>query len=250
MTPIAQTLTSGVGNSLQTRSAPPASPVDATAARIEKARQLGTSFEDPSLGGVVVALASANEPKIKPYGELRQAQKREAGEAMATIKQELGKIDAQIAKRRPDLAGQWDFQLVDGKFKVTGLNADDAKWLERRLNANPALKGAAESFVSTAVENLEASAANPARAEYNYLSRKMEVYNFENVKTQLADKLGFRSLLAGADQISDSNNGTVLTGFRGQNGLDVVARLLTPSHRAIEGPRGPFYTAKYDPLQS
>lgn len=122
--------------------------------------------------------------------------------------------------------------------------------LERRLNANSALKGAAESFVRVAVENLEASGANPVRAEYNYLRQKMEVYNFENVKAQLADKLAFRSLLAGADQIDDSNNGTVLTGFRGQNGLDAVARLLTPSSRPLEGPRGPFYTAKYDALPS
>jgi len=173
-----------------------------------------------------------------------------AGRAMETIKNELGKIDALIAKRRPELAGAWDFQLVGGKFKVTGLNADDAKWLERRLNANSALKDAAQSFVSTAVDDFEASAANPPRGEYNYVSGKIENYSFYKVKAQLEEKLSFKSLLTQADQIVDSNRITMEAMDRGDTGLNVVAHMLTPSNQPIEGRAGPFYTTPYAPLQS
>ncbi|MBB4843385.1 hypothetical protein HNP55_001904 [Paucibacter oligotrophus] len=74
----------------------------------------------------------------------------------------------------------------------------------------------------------------------------MAVYNFEKAKTQLADKLAFRSLLAGANQVIDSNKHTVLTSYRSPDDPGVVARLLTPSSRQLEVPRGPFYTAQYE----
>jgi hypothetical protein len=250
MTSISPALTPSVSLTPLNKPAAAASQDELTAARLAKAQELGTSFEDPSLGGVIVTLSSDKEPKIDPYGELRIAQKETAGRAMETIKKELGKIDALIAKRRPELAGAWDFQLVDGKFKVTGLNADDAKWLERRLNADTTLKNAAESFVSTAADDFEVSASNPQRGEYNYVSGKIENYSFSNVKAQLAEKLSFKSLLTQADQIADSNRISLATIHRGETGLNVVAHMLTPSNQPIEGRAGPFYTTQYAPLQS
>jgi len=250
MTSISPALTPSVSLTPLNKPAAAASQDELTAARLAKAKELGTSFEDPSLGGVIVTLSSDKEPKIDPYGELRHAQWQQAGSAMETIKQELGKVDAYIAKHRPELAGAWDAQLVDGKFKVTGLNTDDAKWLERKLNANSALKDAAQSFVNVSVENFQVSEANPARADYNYVSRRMEVYNFDNVKGQLAEKLSFKSFLGQADQVIDSNKYTVLTAYRGHDGLDAVARLLTPTNQPIQGRAGPFNTTQYAPLQS
>jgi len=250
MTSISPALTPSVSLTPLNQPAAAASQGELTAARLAKAQELGTSFEDPSLGGVIVTLSSDKEPKIDPYGEVRLAQMDVAGRAMETIKNELGKIDALIAKRRPELAGAWDFQLVGGKFKVTGLNADDAKWLERRLNANSALKDAAQSFVSTAVDDFEASAANPPRGEYNYVSGKIENYSFYKVKAQLEEKLSFKSLLTQADQIVDSNRITMEAMDLGDTGLNVVAHMLTPSNQPIEGRAGPFYTTPYAPLQS
>ena len=194
-------------------------------------------------------MSDALKPKVDPYGQLRLTQQEDSGRSMDTIKRELGKIDAMVAKRRPELAGNWDFKLVDGKFKVTGLNADDAKWLEKKLNSNSALKGAAEAFVSTAVDNLQASSSNPARQEFNYVSGNMENYTFYDVKDQLAEKLSFKSLLTQSDQVYDSSRIELDANSRGTSGLSVVARMLTASNEPIEGRPGSFYTAKYDPLQ-
>jgi hypothetical protein len=250
ITSISQTLTSSVSSSSLNKTATAASQDEATAARLEKAAALGTSFEDPSLGAAtIVDLSSVTKPKVDPYGPLRLAQQEDAGRSMDTIKKELGKIDAMVAKRRPELAGNWDFQLVDGKFKVTGLNADDAKWLEKKLNSNTALKGAAQAFVSTAVQNLQASGSNPARQEFNYVTGNMENYTFYDVKSQLTEKLSFRALLTQSDQVYDSNKINLDDNARGTSGLSVVATMLTASNQPIEGRQGSFYATKYDPLQ-
>jgi len=163
---------------------------------------------------------------------------------METIKKELGKIDAMLIKRRPDLAAAWDFKLVDGKFKVTGLNADDAKWLETKLNASTALKAAAGSFMSTAVTNLQASSDNLPRVDYSYVTRKMENFTFYDVKAQLEAKLSFRSLLTESDQIFDSERITMEAADRGMSGLAVAANLLMPSNQPIER-MGAFFSTSY-----
>lgn len=244
---ISQTLTPSTSSSLLNKVAVATSQDEATVARLEKAAALGTSFEDSSLG--VATFSSDVKPKVDPYGELRLAQQEDVGRSMETIKKELGKIDAMIAKRRPELAGNWDFKLNDGKFKVTGLNADDAKWLETKLNSNTALTGAAESFVYTAVQNLQASSSNPPRGEFNYVTGHMENYTFFDVGSQLSEKLSFRSLLSQSDQVYDSNKINLDANARGTSGLAVVAMMLTASNPPIEGHPGAFYTAKYDPLQ-
>ena len=196
-----------------------------------------------------VDLSEVNKRTISPFSQLRLTQQEDAGRSMETIKSELGKIDAMVARRRPELAGNWDFKLVDGKFKVTGLAADDARWLERKLNSNTALKGAAEAFVSKAVENLQASDSNPARNELNYVTGQMENYTFYNVKDQLEEKLSLRSLLTQSDQVYDSSKLTLDANSRGTSGLSVVAMMLTASNQPIEGRGGSFYNAKYDPME-
>lgn len=232
------------------RTATNASHDAAAAARLEKAAALGTSFEDPSLGNVTITdLSNVNKPKVDPFSQLRLNQQEDAGRSMDTIKRELGKIDAMVAKRRPELAGDWDFKLVDGKFKVTGVAADDARWLERKLNSNSALKGAAGAFVSTAIKNLQASSSNPPRQELNYVTGNMENYTFFDVKGQLEDKLSFRSLLSQSDQVYDSSKMNLDANARGTSGLSVVAMMLTASNQPIEGRGGSFYNATYDPMQ-
>jgi hypothetical protein len=249
ITSISPTLTPSISNPSLNKTAASASQPAVTAEQIHQAQaQGGATFDDPSLTATFVDLSSM-EPKIEPYGELRIEQKRDAGHSMETIKQELENIDTMIAKRRPDLAGSWDFKLVDGKFKVTGLNTDDTQWLERALNANTALQSAAESFVETAVQNLQASDANPARDEFNYATGHMENYTFYDVKSQLSEQLSFRSLLTQSDQIIDSSKVTMEAYDRGDCGLSVAATLLTASNQAIEGRPGLFYTDKYDPRQ-
>ncbi|MEO3689905.1 hypothetical protein [Roseateles paludis] len=210
----------------------------------------GATFEDPALGSATIVDLSKVPKPIEQFSELRRAQNTEAGRSMETIKNELGKIESMIAKRRPEIAGKWDFQLVDGKLKVTGLNAGDAKWLESKLNANTSLKAAAEAFVATALENLQASSSNPPRKDLNLVTRKMENYTFYDVKDQLAEKLSFKALLTQSDQVFDSNKISMEAHDRGMSGLAVVANMLTPSNRTIEGRPGPFYTPTYDPLQS
>lgn len=251
ITSITQALTPNVNNSPVDRTAAAASNDAITEARIQEAQaQGGATFDDPSLGSATIVDLASVKPKIEPYGELRRAQNTEAGRSMETIKSELSKLDAVIAKRRPELAGKWDFKLVDGKFKVTGVGEEDAKWLERKLNSNTALKGAAEAFVNTAVQNLQASDTNPPREEFNYASGHMENYTFYDVKDQLADKLSFRSMLSQSDQIFDSNRINLEAHDRGMSGLSVVASMLTASNQPVEGRAGTFYTTKYDPLQS
>lgn len=120
----------------------------------------------------------------------------------------------------------------------------------QQLNSNTALKGAAQAFVSTAVENLQVSSSNPPRADLNYVTKKMENYTFYNVKSQLDEKLSFKSLLSQADQVFDSNKITMEAHDRGMSGLAAVATMLTASNQPIEGRGGSFYNAKYDPLQS
>lgn len=249
ITSISQTLTPGVSTSSLTRSAAAPASGAVTAEQIKEAQERGGgTFDDASLTATIVDLSSVPKP-IEQFSEVRRAQNTDAGRSMETIKQELGKIDTMIAKRRPELAGKWDFQLVDGKFKVTGLNADDAKWLEKKLNSNTALKDAAEAFVLTAVDNLQASSSNPARQDFNYLTRKMENYTFYDVRTQLSEKLSFKALLSGADQVFDSSKITMEAHDRGMSGLAVVANMLTASNQSVEGRPGSFYTAKYDPLE-
>ncbi len=222
-----------------------------TSEQIKQAQeQGGGTFEDPSLGAATIVDLSSIPKPVEQFGELRRAQYEDAGRSMETIKRELGKIDALVAKRRPELAGKWDFQLVDGKFKVTGLNAEDAKWLERKLNANTDLKGAAQAFVSTAIDNLQASSSNPPRQDFSYVTGKMENYTFYNVKEQLQEKLSFRSLLTQADQVTDSSKITMPVGDRGVDGLAVVANMLTASNQPIAGVQGSFYQTKYDPHQA
>lgn len=203
----------------------------------------GGSFDDSSLTATILELSTLPKP-IEQFGEVRRGQNTEAGRSMETIKKELGKIDAMIAKRRPDLAGGWDFKLIEGKFKVTGLNASDAKWLETQLNENTSLKGAAELFMSTAVTNLQASSDNLPRVDYSYATRKMESFTFNDVKAQLEDRLSFRSLLTESDQIIDSNRITMEAADRGMSGLAVAANLLTPSNQPIER-KGVFFSTSY-----
>ncbi len=250
ITSISQASTPSASSSSLNRSVATPTSTGPTAEQIREAQERGGgTFDDPSLKATVVDLSKVKQP-IEQFGELRRAQNTEAGRSMETIKKELGKIEAMIAKRRPELAGNWYFKLVDGKFKVTGLEADDAKWLEKKLNSNTALKGAAQAFVSTAVENLQVSSSNPPRADLNYVTKKMENYTFYNVKSQLDEKLSFKSLLSQADQVFDSNKITMEAHDRGMSGLAAVATMLTASNQPIEGRGGSFYNAKYDPLQS
>jgi hypothetical protein len=222
---------------------------DQATARVP-AIQPGSVVEDPSMGAVTVA-------EIAPYwkatesfsrGPVQVAHAEEAGRNMATIKTELRKIDAAIARFRPELSGSnWDFKLVDGKFEVTGLDTQDARWLENRLNANAALRGAAQSFIDTAAADLETTDSNPARQDFNYATGGMENYTFYKVAEQLADTLSFRSLLSQSDQIFDSERIELPDHDRGMSGLAVAATLLKASNPPIDGPPGPFYTPRYEP---
>lgn len=224
---------------------------DATQARLEAATP-GSVTEDPTLGVAVTVDISPYLKATQTFqsGPTQSAQAEDAGRSMETIKKELGKIDSLIAKRRPEIAGSnWDFKLVDGKFKVTGLNSDDAKWLEKNLNSNSALRNAAQSFISTATANLQTSDSNPARLDVSALTGRMENYTFYHVNEQLSGKLSFRALLTQADQVLDSNKLNIPTQNRGRSGLAVAATMLTASNPPIEGRAGPFYAAKYDPLE-
>lgn len=217
------------------------------AERLAKAQANGGTYEDPALG-------TATTVELSPYwkatqsfrqGEVQVVQAENAGRSMETIKKELGKIDVLIAKRRPELAGSnWDFKLVDGKFKVTGLDKDDAKWLEAKLNANTALRNAADSFISAATANLETTDANPARQDYNEFTGKMENFTFYKVSEQLTEKLSFRVLLTQADQIVDSKRVNMPPHTRGSTGIAVAATMLTATDPQIEG-RGAFFTTSY-----
>jgi hypothetical protein len=215
------------------------------AERLAKALANGGAYEDPALGEVTIIDYSKLPKPIEQFGEVRHGQYTEAGRSMETIKKELGKIEAMIAKRRPDLAGGWDAKLVDGKFKVTGLDADDAKWLETKLNANTALKGAAEAFIATTVSHLEVSSDNLPRVDFSYVTRKMESFDFHGVRAQLEDKLSFRALLSQSDDVIDSKRITMEAADRGMSGLAVAAHMLTPNNPPLEH-KGAFFTTSYD----
>ncbi len=201
---------------------------EAVAARLAKAVANGGSYEDPALGSLT--LLEIPEPLItqRAFMERQIGYDKDAGRSMNIMEKELGKISAMIAKRRPDIAGtQWDFKLVDGKFKVSGLDEDDAKWLEGKLNANDTLADAAKSLVATAVAALETTEQTPAHVDYNYLTRRMETYDFSNVADQLSEKLYFREMFRDADLIFDSKRIQLEDGSRGVAGLNVAANRLT-----------------------
>jgi hypothetical protein len=226
------------------------SSTDQTAARL-LAIKPGTAVEDPTLGEVT-------NVEISPYLKATQNFQRgpdqvehakEAGRSMAVIEKELQNIDAMIAKNRPNLAGSnWDFKLVNGKLKVTGLAQDDTKWLEGKLNSNKALQDAAKSFMVAAAAELETTDKNPARLDYNYSTGRMENYTFYDVNEQFPDKVSFRSLLSKSNEIYDPSVQDIPDHDRGMSGLSVAATMLTATNQPIER-TGAFYAVKYDPLQ-
>jgi hypothetical protein len=224
----------------------PTTSAEVVAERLCKALANGGIYEDPSLGEATIS--HVPEPLISQpeFRERQIVHYNEAWRAMDVIEKELGKLDAKIAKQRPDLAGShWDFTLVDGKFKVSGLDADDAKWVESRLNGNDRLLDAAQAFISTAVAELETTAETPAHVDYNYLSRRMETYDFSNVAEQLSEKLSFRELFRDADLIVDSKQIAVNGPTRGMCGLNVATKRLTSNSRAPLHQPNMFYPTSY-----
>lgn len=215
------------------------------AARLAKAVANGGTYEDPALGSVTIT--EIPEPLItqRAFVERQIGYNKDAGRSMNIMEKELGKISAMIAKRRPDIAGsQWDFKLIDGKFKVSGLDEDDAKWLEGKLNANDKLVDAAKSFITTAVAALETTEQTPSHVDYNYLTRRMETYDFSKVADQLSEKLYFREMFRDADLIFDSKRIALADGSRGTAGLNVAANRLTVNSAPIER-MGAFYSTRY-----
>ena len=215
------------------------------AARLAKAVANGGTYEDPELGGVT--LLEIPEPLItqRAFMERQIGYDKDAGRSMNIMEKELGKISAMIAKRRPDIAGsQWDFKLVDGKLKISGLDEDDAKWLEGKLNANDTLVDAARAFITTAVAALETTEQTPAHVDYNYLTRRMETYDFSKVADQLSDKLYFREMFRDADVIFDSKRIQLEDASRGLAGLNVAANRLTVNSPPVER-MGAFYPTSY-----
>ncbi len=216
--------------------------VGVTAERLALAN--GGLHEDPALGAVTIIPVAESLKHQPAFIERQIVHRNAAGRSMDIIQKELGKLDAMLAKRRPDIGTGWDFRLVDGEFKVSGLPADDARWLEGRLNANPALMAAAGAFITAATGALETTAQTPVHADYNYLSRRMERYDFSNVAEQLAQKLSFRELLQDADVIFDSRRIHLDAGTRGLSGLNVAASRLTANSPPLER-AGVFFSTSY-----
>ena len=220
------------------------SAAEVMAERMAQGLANGEIHEDPALGTVTIIPVPESLTHQPAFIERQIVHKNAAGRSMDIIQRELGKLDAMIAKRRPDLGAGWDFRLVDGEFKVSGLPADDAKWLEGRLNANSALMDAASAFISTAVDELETTTQTPAHVDYNYLSRRMERYDFSNVAEQLSEKLSFRELLQDADVIFDSRRINLDAASRGMSGLNVAANRLTANSPPLER-AGVFFSTSY-----
>lgn len=220
------------------------------ATRLAKARENGGTYEDPALGAATIVQIPEPLTSQRAFRETQIAHNDAAGRSMNVIEKELDKVGAMLARRRPEIAAaHWDFKLVDGRFEVSGLDEDDAKWLESKLNANHKLVDAAKSFISTAVAALETTELTPAHVDYNYLSRRMETYDFSNVAEQLSDKLSFRALLQDSDLIFDSKRITLDDNSRGMSGLNVVANRLTVNNPPIER-MGAFFANRYQTATS
>ena len=142
------------------------------------------------------AIASADEQTVRLSQLMDRhwgAAYRSANDAMSTLNDHLDKIDQSIAASRPDI-GKWDFTLKDGRISVVGdnLKAADKDHIEKQINGDKDLVGAAKAIADAAVLRYETSEDNPSASVFNLYTGKMENQTYYKVADQLNGEINPR----------------------------------------------------------